>query len=229
MEASGYYIIDGDEGIRALQCLICYEFKTIDLSIVDEIDLTIHTNNILHHLKIYHVDVEIASDNEHILRDYDFDIDASFDLEYDKEGLEVISNQRRKVVTDKLENFTELHKGMTFCDIVEVRRSMNYYALANGYGLRIEKTSPSRARSLDLKDEARSDIYFGLAKAYGPEIGDNEDPSLRPRVISEELTLLIMRQTRMRLPTDSRSIQFTGDSIEVSTPTNLTYSPIKVT
>lgn len=33
----------------------------------------------------------------------------------------------------------ELKKDMTFSDIVEGRRIMNYYAMANKYGLRTEK------------------------------------------------------------------------------------------
>ena len=38
----------------------------------------------------------------------------------------------------------ELKKDMTFSDIVEGRRIMNYYAMANGYDLRIVKTDPTR-------------------------------------------------------------------------------------
>ncbi|KAK4374815.1 hypothetical protein RND71_005492 [Anisodus tanguticus] len=65
--------------------------------------------------------------------------------------------------------------------------------------------------------------------AYGPEICDDEDPILRLKVISEADTLLAMRKTRMRPPTDSRRIQFTGDAISVSIMTNLPYSPSKMT
>ncbi|MCE5166461.1 hypothetical protein HAX54_019786, partial [Datura stramonium] len=61
-----------------------------------------------------------------------------------------------------------------------------------------------------------------------PEIGDDEDLLLRPKTIFKELTLLTMKKTRMRPPTDSRRIQFTGYSIGVSTPTNLPYSPKKL-
>ncbi|XP_059301569.1 uncharacterized protein LOC132053516 [Lycium ferocissimum] len=68
-----------------------------------------------------------------------------------------------------------------------------------------------------------------LSIAYGPNIGDDEDPTLRPKVISEADTLLAMRKTRMRPPTGGRRIQFTGDPSGVSTPTNLPYSPTKTT
>jgi len=55
-----YYIVEGDDGIRALQCLICHEFKNTDLFVVDDTDLTVDTHNILHHLERYHVDVEVS-------------------------------------------------------------------------------------------------------------------------------------------------------------------------
>ncbi|MCD9644582.1 60S ribosomal protein L32 [Datura stramonium] len=79
--------------------------------------------------------------------------------------------------------------------------------------------------------QSASSTHVGTqqSSAYGPEIGDDEDPSLRPRVVSKELTLQTMRKTRMRLPTGSTRIQFTRDSTRVSTPTNLPYSPTKVT
>ncbi|XP_059286381.1 uncharacterized protein LOC132039862 [Lycium ferocissimum] len=141
-----YYIIDGDDGIRALQCLLCYEFRKINLFVVDATDLTIHTHNILQHLETYHVDVEIASDDELGLEDSNSHIDGPSDVEYDEEEREGFSNQRRRVVSDRLENLKELEKGMTFFDIVEARRIMNYYAMANGYGLKIKKTDPTRAR-----------------------------------------------------------------------------------
>ncbi|KAH0653195.1 hypothetical protein KY290_031494 [Solanum tuberosum] len=65
--------------------------------------------------------------------------------------------------------------------------------------------------------------------AYGPDIGDDEDPILRQKTISEADTLLAMRKSRMTPSTGSRRIQFTGDATEVSTPTNLPYSPTKIT
>ncbi|XP_060197528.1 uncharacterized protein LOC132626621 [Lycium barbarum] len=65
--------------------------------------------------------------------------------------------------------------------------------------------------------------------AYGPDIGDDEDLTLRPKVISKADTLLSMRKTRMRPPTSGRRIQFIGDASGVSAPTNLPYSPTKMT
>ena len=83
---------------RALQCVICLEFKIVNLFVVDELDLTVHTQNIPHHTETYHVDVKAVSENEHVIGDYDFDVDATSNVDYDSEGLEVISKQRMRVV-----------------------------------------------------------------------------------------------------------------------------------
>ncbi|OIS95903.1 hypothetical protein A4A49_10655 [Nicotiana attenuata] len=62
---------------------------------------------------------------------------------------------------------------------------------------------------------------------YGPEV-DNEEPPLRPMVISE--TQSRIERGNLRGPTTrARKIKFTGDDTGASTPTNLPYSPTKLT
>ncbi|KAH0650631.1 hypothetical protein KY285_030723 [Solanum tuberosum] len=58
-------------------------------------------------------------------------------------------------------------------------------------------------------------MSLNLSTTYGPDIGDDEDPILRPKTISEADTLLAMRKSRMTQSTGSRRIQFTGDATEV--------------
>lgn len=64
--------------------------------------------------------------------------------------------------------------------------------------------------------------------SYGPDVGDDEDPTIRPMFISETDTRLAMRKVQM-IATGTRRIQFTGDETSVATPTNLPYSPTKAT
>ncbi|KAK4361159.1 hypothetical protein RND71_020111 [Anisodus tanguticus] len=75
----------------------------------------------------------------------------------------------------------------------------------------------------------KTQIGTQQSTAYGPDIGDDEDPTLRPKVIFEVDTLLVMRKTRMRPLIDSKRIQFTRYVNRVSTPTNLPYSSTKMT
>nr|XP_009609045.1 uncharacterized protein LOC104102902 [Nicotiana tomentosiformis] len=61
-----------------------------------------------------------------------------------------------------------------------------------------------------------------------PDIGNEEDPLLRPMIISETQTRLQNRMTR-QITIETRRIQFKGDHTGTSIPTNLPYSPKKVT
>uniref|UniRef100_M1BVF2 Transposon MuDR mudrA n=1 Tax=Solanum tuberosum TaxID=4113 RepID=M1BVF2_SOLTU len=64
--------------------------------------------------------------------------------------------------------------------------------------------------------------------AYGPEIGNEEDPALRPMVISETETRMEKR-SRIFEGIGSRKIVFKGDARGISTPSDLPYSPKKTT
>ncbi|KAH0653194.1 hypothetical protein KY290_031493 [Solanum tuberosum] len=105
----------------------------------DDTDLTVDTHNILHHLERYHVDVEVASDNEHVPENSDYEVDTSFDwkvdtlsdVEYDVERLQLFEKQRNSTVSDKLEHYKELENGMSFAAIEEARKIMNYYVIAS--------------------------------------------------------------------------------------------------
>ncbi|OIT39037.1 hypothetical protein A4A49_59670, partial [Nicotiana attenuata] len=64
--------------------------------------------------------------------------------------------------------------------------------------------------------------------SYGPDVGDVEEPTIRPMIISETDTRLAMRKVQM-IATGTRRIQFTGDETGAATPTNLPYSSTKAT
>ncbi|WMV32695.1 hypothetical protein MTR67_026080 [Solanum verrucosum] len=96
-------------------------------------------------LERYQVDFEVASDNDHALGDCDCEIDTPSDVEYDEERVQLFMKQRNNIVSDKLENYKELEKVMSFGTIEKARKTMNYYAIACKQRLKIEKTDPSRA------------------------------------------------------------------------------------
>nr|XP_016470787.1 PREDICTED: uncharacterized protein LOC107793027 [Nicotiana tabacum] len=68
------------------------------------------------------------------------------------------------------------------------------------------------------------------AQADGDAIFEDEDehPVLRPKVISEAKTRLQKKEMR-QMPTGTRKIAFKGDESGTNVPTNLPYSPRKVT
>ncbi|KAJ8526882.1 hypothetical protein K7X08_029359 [Anisodus acutangulus] len=67
------------------------------------------------------------------------------------------------------------------------------------------------------------------SQAYGPDIGHEEDPELRPKIVSESQTRLKARKLQVRPPTGTRRIQFIEGEDRVSMPTHLPYSPTKIT
>ncbi|OIT06621.1 hypothetical protein A4A49_61332, partial [Nicotiana attenuata] len=83
----------------------------------------------------------------------------------------------------------------------------------------------------DNEDETQRSTYYGTQQstAYGPSIGDEEDPPLRPKILSEKLTKLKLRKSQRLQSTENRRIPFMGDDNGVCTPTNLPYSPTKTT
>ncbi|XP_016468642.1 uncharacterized protein LOC107791145 [Nicotiana tabacum] len=89
--------------------------------------------------------------------------------------------------------------------------------------------------SYAMESDQESQTDFGPFAAtqevepYGPEVDNEEDPQLRPMVVSE--TQSRIERGNLRGPTTgARKIKFTGgDHIGASTPTNLPYSPTKLT
>ncbi|OIT20629.1 hypothetical protein A4A49_55005 [Nicotiana attenuata] len=122
--SSRYYIVENDDDIRALQCLLCQKFKEIHFFAVDKFDLTVHALDIKYHTKTYGVDVEVVSDCEHSIGSYDF---SESDHDYDCEYLESINMQKKRVVIDSLDNFKELELGMTFKGMQELGMTFKDY------------------------------------------------------------------------------------------------------
>ncbi|KAK6797420.1 hypothetical protein RDI58_005122 [Solanum bulbocastanum] len=63
---------------------------------------------------------------------------------------------------------------------------------------------------------------------FGPAREPESDPDIRSEVISENRTKLKMRMNQQRA-TGYRVISFRGDHAGISEPTNLPYSPTKLT
>ncbi|XP_055824996.1 uncharacterized protein LOC129893485 [Solanum dulcamara] len=63
---------------------------------------------------------------------------------------------------------------------------------------------------------------------FSPTREPESDPDIRPQVISEHLTKLKMRMNQKRA-SRNRVISFKGDHAGISEPTDLPYSPTKLT
>lgn len=67
------------------------------------------------------------------------------------------------------------------------------------------------------------------SQPYGPKVGIDEDPLLRPKIFSKTMTRLKERMTKAKPPIGSRRIIFTRDANGVSIPSGLPFSPTKTT
>ncbi|KAK4736829.1 hypothetical protein R3W88_000526 [Solanum pinnatisectum] len=98
-----FYLLEGSEGIKTLQCLLNEQFKVVHFFACE-----------------YGTDAETESDN-----------DQSSDDEYNFDELELIKMLKCKEVNVDLNHYKELHPSMTFKDLNEARKIVNLYSLAN--------------------------------------------------------------------------------------------------
>ncbi|KAG5630255.1 hypothetical protein H5410_001972, partial [Solanum commersonii] len=57
-----FYLLEGSEGIKTLQCLLNEQFKVVNLFVVDDFEETVFAPNIIHHSETYLVECEYGPD-----------------------------------------------------------------------------------------------------------------------------------------------------------------------
>lgn len=91
-----YYLVEGDESIRALLCLLYNKFKVLNFLVIDESKSTVFAPHIINHIETYHVDVEVGTDCEHSLGSGG-ECEPSDGREYNFDEMEGISYERRRL------------------------------------------------------------------------------------------------------------------------------------
>ncbi|WMV28961.1 hypothetical protein MTR67_022346 [Solanum verrucosum] len=136
-----FYLLEGSEGIKTLQCLLNEQFKVVHFFVVDDFEETVFAPNIIHHSEAYLVECEYGTDAE-----TESDDDQSSDDEYNFDELELIKMLKSKEVNADLSHYKELHPSMTFKDLNEARKIVNLYSLANFKPIVVEKSDRTRLR-----------------------------------------------------------------------------------
>ncbi|KAG5623242.1 hypothetical protein H5410_008460, partial [Solanum commersonii] len=136
-----FYLLEGSEGIKTLQCLLNEQFKVVNFFVVDDFEETVFAPNIIHHSEAYLVECEYGTDAE-----TESDDDQSSDDEYNFDELELIKMLKSKEVNVDLSHYKELHPSMTFKDLNEARKIVNLYSLANSKPIVVEKSDRTRLR-----------------------------------------------------------------------------------
>ncbi|KAH0736875.1 hypothetical protein KY285_012582 [Solanum tuberosum] len=136
-----FYLLEGSEGIKTIQCLLNKQFKVVHFFVVDDFEETVFAPNIIHHSEAYLVECEYGTDAE-----TEIDDDQSSDDEYNFDELELIKMMKSKEVNADLSHYKELHPSMTFKDLNEARKIVNLYSLANSKPIVVEKSDRTRLR-----------------------------------------------------------------------------------
>ncbi|XP_070023682.1 uncharacterized protein [Nicotiana sylvestris] len=175
-----YYEIESDEGVRTLLSLVSDQFNVIDFFVVDECELSINVHNIVHHIESNIVELDAATDcssddsEEHGCQSSD----SSDNSDSESDSLELLHTQKERKISDKLTEYKELHKSMTFKDIPEARKFINLYSLANGYELKQLKSCPQKLRYRCLDEDCP--IVCHIFK-------DSKGPGVKFKTLKEEL------------------------------------------
>lgn len=110
-----YYVIEDNDGIKALQYLFSKDFKVINFYAIDAHELRVSATNIIYHTESYFLDVEAATDCDYS----DVEDDTLYEMgdnceivEYNAEVLQHYEHEKERVVSDGLEKFKELEMGI---------------------------------------------------------------------------------------------------------------------
>ncbi|XP_070047306.1 uncharacterized protein [Nicotiana tomentosiformis] len=98
-------------------------------------------------------------------------------LDSDFDSLEGLHTQKERKISDKLADYKELHKSMTFKDIPEARKFINMYSLANGYGLKQLKSCPQKLMYICL--DKKCPFVCHISK-------DSKGPGVKFKTLREE-------------------------------------------
>ncbi|WMV42661.1 hypothetical protein MTR67_036046 [Solanum verrucosum] len=123
-----YYEIEGDEGIKTLLSFVNDKFDVINLFVVDDSELDVDVENITKMLETVVVIDNVSTDCTYDGTEND---SGTFNdnSDYNSEELEVLAQERRRVIDGILCDYKDLHKSMTFKDIAEARRYISLHSL----------------------------------------------------------------------------------------------------
>ncbi|XP_009786802.1 uncharacterized protein [Nicotiana sylvestris] len=145
LDPSGrYFLLDGDEGIMKIQSLINDGFTNVQLFGVDLLDDIVNVPVFTQYTSVIDsVPVVVASDCDSTEDDTDIE---SVDIDYDSDVLGLFERYKKCEVTDNLERYKTLEKGMTFKDLTEANEVIGYYVVSNKRGLKLDKSDKRRLR-----------------------------------------------------------------------------------
>ncbi|XP_070024793.1 uncharacterized protein [Nicotiana sylvestris] len=142
-EVLRYYVVEGDEGIRKLIYVLSTKFNVVQLFAIHEGEEQVIAPNIIQYNEQNIGTVEVGTDCDSSDEEGSSETDSS---DYDREQLEVFWKEMTKEVTNKLEKYKEIEKGMSFKSLAEAKRVAGFYAVATSKSLKVKKSDTTRVR-----------------------------------------------------------------------------------
>ncbi|KAH0709001.1 hypothetical protein KY284_010428 [Solanum tuberosum] len=117
--SGGFYVIEGDEGIRTLENLLSDNFKVVNYFAVDNYEEELGlVPNTIHYHKCDNV-IEVGTDCDSSEEEENGETVSS---EYDSEELESYKKQKELDINEKLDKYKDLEYGMTFSNLKEAKQ-----------------------------------------------------------------------------------------------------------
>ncbi|XP_049386596.1 uncharacterized protein LOC125850800 [Solanum stenotomum] len=173
--SGGFYVIEGDEGIRTLQNLLSDNFKVVNFFAVDNYEEELGlVPNIIHYHKCDNV-IEVGTDCDSSEEEENGETVSS---DYDSEELESYKKQKELDINEKLDKYKDLEYGMTFSNLKEAKQVIDFYAVANKRDIRVKKSDKGRVTYYCVLDcPFRCSIYK-----------DGKDQGFKIKTLNQEHT-----------------------------------------
>ncbi|KAG5596285.1 hypothetical protein H5410_037517 [Solanum commersonii] len=244
-----YFEIIADERVRTLTSFISTEYKSIHLFATEDCELSVDVIDIVMHNGSFLLSPIVNEGTDCSESEDDNNNGMVFSCsDYDTDELENFVTKKKRNITDGLQDYKEIVKGMAFKDIAEAKQFCKLYALAKKVELVVLKSDKKKIEAKQGKQLTKKQgkqpakqgkesgrgekrqLRRGLVDEDEVAEDDDEDPSLRPRTISEEAFLTrLKKKHNPQEPIGSRVIGFRGDKFGVSEPTNLPIGPTGLT
>ncbi|WMV47088.1 hypothetical protein MTR67_040473 [Solanum verrucosum] len=148
-----YFEIIGDEGVKTLTSFISTEYKSIHLFATEDCELSVDVTDIIMHDGSFLLSPIVNEGTDCSESEDDSNNGMVFSCsDYDTDELENFVTKKKRNITDSLQDYKEIVKGMAFKDIAEAKQFCKLYALAKKVELVVVKSDKKRLRYTCVAD-----------------------------------------------------------------------------
>ncbi|WMV29381.1 hypothetical protein MTR67_022766 [Solanum verrucosum] len=148
-----YFEIIGDEGVRTLTSFISTEYKSIHLFATEDCELSVNVTDIVMHDGSFLLSPIVNEGTNCSESEDDNNNGMVFSCsDYATDELDNFVTKKKRNITDSLQDYKEIVKGMAFKDIAEAKQICKLYALVKKVELVVVKSDKKRLSVKTLVD-----------------------------------------------------------------------------